>query len=72
MKKVYKLEDLECAVCAAKMESAIAEIDGVESVSVNFLTQKMTLDAAAEKHDDIIKQAKKLIRRIEPDCRILA
>lgn len=43
MRKVYKLEDLDCANCAAKMEDAIRKIDGVQDVSVNFMTQKLTL-----------------------------
>ena len=45
MKKIYRLEDLECAVCAGKMEHAISKIDGVQEVNVNFLTQKLTLVA---------------------------
>ena len=43
MKKIFKLEDLDCANCAAKMEAAIAMVDGVESVSVNFFIQNLTL-----------------------------
>ena len=45
MKKVFKMQDLDCAHCAAKMEDAIRKIDGVSSVSINFLMQKMTLEA---------------------------
>ena len=43
MKKVFKLEDLDCANCAAKMENAISKIEGVESANVSFMTQKMTI-----------------------------
>lgn len=71
MKKVFKLEDLECANCAAKMQDAIAKLDGVNSVSVNFLAQKMTLDADDDKFDDILKKAIKTISRIEPDCTVV-
>lgn len=71
MKKVFKLEDLECANCAAKMQDAIAKLDGVNSVSVNFLAQKMTLDADDDKFDDILKKAIKIISRIEPDCTVV-
>ena len=42
MKKTFKMTDLDCASCAAKMEDAIRKIDGVEDASVNFLMQKMT------------------------------
>ena len=54
MKKVFKLQDLDCANCARKMEEAIARIDGVEAVSVNFLTQKLTLSAADERFDEVL------------------
>ncbi len=70
MKKTFDLVDLDCANCAQKMEDAIRKIDGVEDVSVSFLTQKMTLTADDVKFDKIIKQAVKVCRRIEPDCEI--
>lgn len=71
MKKVFKMQDLECANCAAKMQDAIGRIDGVESVSVNFLTQRMTLEAPEERMEEILAKADKAIRKYEPDCRIL-
>jgi len=71
MKKVFKLEELCCANCARKMEDAIRKLEGVESVSVNFLTQKLSLEAAEESFPEILKKAEKIVRRIEPDCRIL-
>ena len=71
MKKIYKLEDLDCANCAAKMEDAIRKIEGVQSVSVNFLAQKMTLEAEEADLDGILKKAAKAIKKIEPDCRIV-
>ena len=71
MKKTYRLENLDCAVCAAKMEAAISKLDGVESVSVNFIMQKLTLEAPDERIDDIMKNAVKLCRRVEPDMEII-
>ena len=71
MKKVFKLEELECAHCAAKMQASIAKIDGVQSVSINFLMQKMTLEADDAAFDEIVKKAQKAIKKIEPDCRIV-
>lgn len=71
MKKVFDLEDLDCANCAAKMEEGIRKIEGVEEVNVNFLTQKMTLAAPDEIFYKILKQAVRVCRKIEPDCRIL-
>ena len=71
MKKRFKLQDLDCANCAAKMEAAIAKLDGVNAVSVSFLSQKLTLDADDERFDAILAQAVKLCRKVEPDCKIL-
>jgi copper chaperone CopZ len=71
MKKVFKLEELDCAHCAAKMQDAIAKIDGVNSVSINFLMQKMTLDADDAVFEDVLKKAQKAIKKVEPDCRIV-
>lgn len=70
MKKVFKLEDLDCANCAAKMEAAILKLDGVRDCKVNFLTQKLTLDADDAQFDAILKQAAKVCKKIEPNCRI--
>lgn len=71
MKKVFALEDLDCAHCAAKMEDAVRKLDGVLSVSVNFLSQKMTLEAEDEKFEKALREAVKVCRKIEPDCRII-
>ena len=57
MKKHFKLIDLDCANCAAKMEAAIKKLDGVNDASVSFLSQKMTIDAEDDKFDEIVKQA---------------
>ena len=71
MKKVYKLENLDCAVCAENMKNAIAKIEGVEFVDVSFMLQKLTICAPEEKLDEIMKKATKAIRKVEPDCKIL-
>ncbi|MCH5150670.1 MAG: heavy-metal-associated domain-containing protein [Spirochaetales bacterium] len=71
MRKVFKMEDLECANCAAKMERAIAKIDGVTSAAVNFMSQKLTIEADDAKFDDIMKEAVKICKKIEPDCKII-
>jgi copper chaperone CopZ len=71
MKKVFKLEDLECAHCAAKMQTAISKIEGVQSVSINFIMQKMTLEADDAVFEDVLKKAQKAIKKVEPDCRIV-
>ena len=71
MKKVFKLEELDCAHCAAKMQTAIAKIDGVQSVSINFIMQKMTLEADDAVFEEVLKKAQKAIKKVEPDCRIV-
>lgn len=71
MKKKFKLEDLDCANCAAKMEEAIKKIPGVNDANVSFMTQKMMVDAEDEKFDDIMKEVVEVCAKVEPDCRIL-
>ena len=71
MKKIFKLEDLDCANCAAEMETAIAKVDGVESVSVNFFTQKLTLETADGDFDEVLKKVVKTAKKVEPDCKII-
>lgn len=68
MRKTYKLTDLDCAHCAAKMEAAIQKIDGVTEASVSFLTQKLTVEAEDGRFDDILKQIVKACKKVEPDC----
>lgn len=67
MRKVFKMEDLECANCAAKMQDAIAKIDGVNSVNISFMAQKLTLDAEDERFDAILDAAQKAISKFEKD-----
>lgn len=67
MKKKFKCE-VDCADCAAKMEEAVNKIDGVNSASVNFLMQKFTLDADDERFDEILAEAIRVCKKVEPDC----
>ena len=71
MRKTFVMEELDCANCAAKMEAGIQQIDGVESASISFLSQKLTISAPEDRMDRVLKEAAKICRRIEPDCRIL-
>ncbi|MDD3363105.1 MAG: cation transporter [Hespellia sp.] len=71
MKKKFKLQDLDCANCAAKMEEAIKKIDGVTDASVSFMTQKLVLEAEDDKFDEVLKKAKAACAKVEPDCTIL-
>ena len=72
MKKTIKLLDLDCGHCADKIQNAVKKIDGVTSVSVNFLGQKMILEAPDDQFDAVLAEAKALIKQIEPDVTIKA
>lgn len=65
------MRNLECAHCASKMEQQIAKLEGVNSVTISFMTQKMTLDCDESKILEIVLQAKKICRKIEPDCTLV-
>ena len=70
MKKVFLLDGLCCANCAAKIERGIAKLDGVQSASVSFLTTKLTIEFDDDKEDKIIEEAIKIVRKFEPDVEV--
>lgn len=70
MKRVYKLEGLDCADCAAKLERKLAAIEGITSANINFMTLKCTLEAEAEKMDEIIEKAMEIIKVEQPDVEV--
>ncbi len=71
MKKKFKMEDLDCANCAAKMEDGIRKIDGVTSASVSFMTQKLVIEADDDRFDEIMKKVVDVCAKVDSDCRIL-
>ena len=71
MKKVFKVEDLDCAHCATKLEDALNRVNGVNKATVNFLSQKITLDVEDGKLDEVVKTMVSTAKKIEPDCTIL-
>ena len=71
MKKVYRLENLGCANCAAKMERAISRIEGVESASVGFMTRRLIIEAEESDLEAILDKAQSLISKYEKDCKIV-
>lgn len=54
MRKAFKLQDLDCANCAAKMENAIKNIEGVKSASISFMTQKLVLEADDDRFEAVL------------------
>ena len=71
MKKKFKLQDLCCANCAAKMENGIQKIPGVQNANINFMMQKLTVEADDDKFDQDMEEVVKLCKKIEPDCTIV-
>lgn len=71
MRKSYRLDEIDCANCARKLQEEIAKLDGVDAVSVNFMTQKLTLSAADDRFDDVLGRVVALAAKIEPDCEII-
>lgn len=71
MKKSFKLSDLDCANCAAKMETAINKLDTVDSATINFMSQRLTLEAADDKFDEAVDLAQKAITKVERGCKIV-
>ena len=71
MRKAFKLQDLDCANCAAKMEHAIKNIEGVKSASISFMTQKLVLEADDDRFEAVLDEAQHACKKFEPDCVIL-
>ncbi len=71
MTKVFRLKDLDCANCAAKMEHCLSKIDAINHVSVNFMTQKMVIDANENEFESVMQEVVKVCKKIEPDCKIV-
>ena len=68
MKKTFRVDGLDCANCAAKMERGISALDGVTSANINFMTCKLTIEAEDDKMPNIIAEAEKIVRKVEPDA----
>ena len=71
MRKSFRLDEIDCANCARKLQDELAALDGVDAMSVNFMTQKLTLSAADERFDEVLDRVVALAARVEPDCEIV-
>ena len=71
MKKAFKLIDLDCANCAAKMERAIGQIEGVTKATVSFMAQKLTIEGDDARFDEIVKEAVKCVKKVDPECEVV-
>ena len=71
MKKKFKMVDLDCANCAAKMENAIRKIDGVQDATVSFMSQRLTVEADDSRFEEILDQIVKVCKKVEPDSPLM-
>ena len=71
MRKLFRIDEIDCANCARKLQDALARVEGVTSISINFMTQKLTLEAADDQFDAVLDRVIRLASRIEPDCEII-
>ena len=71
MKKVFLLEDLDCAHCAEKIEREVAKLDGVSESKVTFLTQKLTVEVGESKAGSLLSDVKKIVKKVEPDVTVV-
>lgn len=70
MKSKFKIEGLDCANCAAELESAIKKIEGITEVSISFMTERLVVEYNENMKDEIIEKMKKVIKKEEPDVTI--
>lgn len=71
MKKTFILQDLDCANCAAKIENAVQQIEGVISATVSFMTGKLVLEAEEARFEEILDKAEKLIAKVDDDVTLV-
>ena len=71
MKKIYLLRDLECAHCGARIEAAAGKLAGVSSAKVNFMTQKLVIEAEEAAFPAVEAQLRALVHKMEPDCELV-
>lgn len=68
MKKIIKLEGLCCANCAARIETEVQKLAGVENATLSFMTQRLTMEVEENKSDEAVEAARKVAFKIEPEA----
>ena len=71
MKKSYKVEELCCANCAAKIEAAINKLPEVEQATLNFMTLRLTISSDTADWDKLMQNVVAIFAKIEPDSRVI-
>ena len=72
MKKIFILEELDCAHCAGKIEAEVKEAAGVLSASLNFMAQKLVVEAEDSIAGNIEETVRKIVKKYEPDVTVIA
>ena len=67
MKKTFLLEGLCCANCAAKIETGIKKLEGIDEATISFLTSKLVIETAEEPSKELLKKIEKTVHKVEPD-----
>ena len=68
MKSIFKIKGIDCANCAAQLENAISKIEGIQSVSISFMSERMVIEYNEQNAEEIMKKVRKLIKKEEPDA----
>ena len=71
MRKIFKVENVDCAHCALKMQSNILKIEGVTSANLNFLTQRLTVEFAEDKVLTINQELQDACRKIDKNVNVI-
>ena len=71
MKKTFKIEELCCANCAAKIEDKIKKLDYIKDANLAFMAERLTIEVDEQNLETAIKEIRKIIKKIEPDCRLI-
>ena len=70
MEKAFRIDGIDCANCAAKIEKAVRKIDGVQNASVSFFAQKLILEADDARWDAIVEEVCRTVQRVDADCTV--
>ena len=71
MKKSYRIQNLCCANCARKIEYNLKKIPGVIDAKILFMVQKLNLEVEDDQLESVLTQARKIAKKVEPDCEII-
>ena len=71
MKVKFKIKGMDCANCAAELERAIQKIDGIDSASLSFMTERLVIELDDERKEEVLERLNKVVKKEEPDATIL-